>query len=403
MKTRALLVMNAGSSSIKFCVYYLSGHSSTGDVPAGDRLEAGLRGQIEGIGTARPHLSVRENGNRRERALSSAEAGTPQAATALLAEAVAGYSADLEVVAVGHRIVHGGMRYSAPVQLDATVLDYLDTLNPLAPLHQPHNLAVVRAIAQELPDAQQIGCFDTAFHQGHDTVTEMFALPYAMYEAGVRRYGFHGLSYEYIAGALPDLAPTIAGKRVIAAHLGNGASLCAINGGRSVDSTMGFSALDGLPMGTRCGQLDPGVILYLLRERGMTAGDLEALFYKQSGLLGISGISADMRDLLASEEPRAQLAIDYFVFHIAREIAALTATLGGLDALVFTAGIGEHSPAIRERVCARLGWLGVNLDTEANQAGSGCISAAASAVSAWVLPTNEELMIARHTQQLLAL
>src|SRR5690606_37569579 len=305
MKTRALLVMNAGSSSIKFCVYYLSGHSSTGDVPAGDRLEAGLRGQIEGIGTARPHLSVRENGNRRERALSSAEAGTPQAATALLAEAVAGYSAELEVVAVGHRIVHGGMRYSAPVQLDATVLDYLDTLNPLAPLQQPHNTAAVPAIAQALPDPQPICRLATAFHQRHGTVNDMFALPYAMYEAGVRRYGFHGLSYEYIAGALPDLAPTIAGKRVIAAHLGNGASLCAINGGRSVDSTMGFSALDGLPMGTRCGQLDPGVILYLLRERGMTAGDLEALFYKQSGLLGISGISADMRDLLASEEPRA--------------------------------------------------------------------------------------------------
>lgn len=398
MSGRALLVMNAGSSSIKFCVYHLAD-----DGPAAEDLEAGLRGQIEGIGTAHPRLSVRENGEKRERALSELEAGTPQAATALLAQAIARRSAELEIVAVGHRIVHGGTRYSEPVYLDDAVLDYLDTLNPLAPLHQPHNLAVVRAIARELPGVPQVGCFDTAFHQGHEPVIEMFALPYAMYEAGVRRYGFHGLSYAYIAGALPTLAPTIAGRRVIVAHLGNGASLCALRGDRSVDSTMGFSALDGLPMGTRCGQLDPGVILYLLRERGMNVTELESLFYRQSGLLGISGISADMRDLLASDAPRAQLAIDYFVFHIAREVAALTATLGGLDALVFSAGIGEHSAEIRQRICARLGWLGVKLDDEANRAGTGCITMPAATVSAWVIPTNEELMIARNTQQLLAL
>ncbi len=393
MSARGLLVLNAGSSSIKFCVYHL----------VDGNLEAGLRGQVEGIGTVHPRLSVVENGERRERALSTAEAGTPQAATALLAQAIAQRRAEQDIVAIGHRIVHGGTRYSAPVRVDDTVLGYLDTLNPLAPLHQPHNLAVIRAMAEELPGVPQVGCFDTAFHQGHDTVAEMFALPYAMYEAGVRRYGFHGLSYAYIAGALPERAPAIAGKRVIVAHLGNGASLCALDGGRSVDSTMGFSALDGLPMGTRCGQLDPGVILYLLREHNMTAGDLETLFYKQSGLLGISGISADMRDLLASKEARAQLAIDYFVFHIAREVAGLTATLGGLDALVFTAGIGEHSAEIRARVCARLGWLGITLDEPANQVGAGCISTAAAAVSVWVVPTNEELMIARHTQQLLAL
>lgn len=393
MSGRALLVLNAGSSSIKFCVYHL----------ADTNLEAGLRGQIEGIGTPHPQLTVRENGSKRERALSTAEAGTPQAATALLAQAIAQRSAELEIVAIGHRIVHGGTRYSAPVRIDDTVLTYLDTLSPLAPLHQPHNLAVIRAVAHELPGVQQVGCFDTAFHQGHDTVTEMFALPYAMYEAGVRRYGFHGLSYEYIAGVFPTLAPTIAGKRVIAAHLGNGASLCALSGGRSVDSTMGFSALDGLPMGTRCGQLDPGVILYLLREHGTTLSDLESLFYKQSGLLGISGISADMRDLLASDAPRAQLAIDYFVFHIAREVAALSATLGGLDALIFSGGIGENSTEIRQRICARLNWLGITLDEEANMAGTGCITTAEATTSAWVIPTNEELMIARHTQQLLAL
>lgn len=392
MNERALLVLNAGSSSIKFCVYRL----------LADGLEAGLRGQIEGIGTAHPRATIIEDGERRERALDDTEGGTPEAATALLARAVAQRRGSVDLVAVGHRIVHGGTRHSAPVRLDESVLTYLESLNPLAPLHQPHNLAVVRALTRELPQVPQVGCFDTAFHQGHDIVAELFALPYSFYEDGVRRYGFHGLSYEYIASALPTAAPR-AGSRVIAAHLGNGASLCALDNGRSVDSTMGFSALDGLPMGTRCGQLDPGVILFLLRERGMDAAALEKLFYKQSGLLGISGISADMRDLLASDEPRAQLAIDYFVFHIAREIAGLTATLGGLDALVFTAGIGEHAPEIRARICRRLQWLGIEMDEDANAAGRSCISASRSAVSAWVVPTNEELMIARHTRRLLAL
>ena len=393
MSRRALLVVNAGSSSLKFSVFHFSENG----------LQAGLRGQIEGIGNAHARLLVYEGEHKRERALTAAEAGTPQAATALLAKAVVEHSDTLQIVAIGHRIVHGGSRYSAPLQLDEEVVSYLESFNPLAPLHQPHNLAVVRAMAQELPDVPQVGCFDTAFHQGHAAVAEMFALPYAMYEAGVRRYGFHGLSYEYIAHALQNIAPEIAQRRVIVAHLGSGASLCALSQGRSVDSTMGFSALDGLPMGTRCGQLDPGVILYLLRERNMTVDDLEALFYKQSGLLGISGISADMRDLLASDEPRAKLAVDYFVFHVAREIAALTATLGGIDALVFTAGIGERSDEIRARVCARLGWLGVVIDEQANKVNAQNISSAKAAVSVWVVPTNEELMIARHTQEVLAL
>ncbi len=393
MSERALLVLNAGSSSIKFRIFSL----------ADGNLQTRLFGQIEGIGTTHPQLTVRENGEQHERALSEAEAGTPQAAIELLAQAIAKRSSEVEIVAVGHRIVHGGTQYSAPVRIDATVLGYLETLNPLAPLHQPHSLAVIRAVMQELPRVPQVGCFDTAFHQGHDIVTELFALPYEMYEAGVRRYGFHGLSYEYIASAVREQAPALANKRIVVAHLGNGASLCALDAGRSVDSTMGFSTLDGLPMGTRCGQLDPGVILYLLRERGMNASELEKLFYKQSGLLGISGISADMRDLLASTEPRAQLAIDYLVFHIAREVAALTATLGGFDALIFTAGIGEHAPEIRKRVCARLHWLGITLDEKLNLADSGCITTSSSTASAWVIPTNEELMIARHTQQLLAL
>ena len=393
MSSRALLVLNAGSSSLKFSVFHCS--------DAGLQVE--LHGQIEGIGNARARLLLQEGDSKYERAMSAAEAGTPQAATASLARVVTQHSNTLQIIAIGHRIVHGGTRYNASLQLDDDVLAYLDTFNPLAPLHQPHNLAAVRAMAKELPGVPQVGCFDTTFHQGHDSVTEIFALPYALYEAGVRRYGFHGLSYEYIAHVLCKTAPSISQRRVIVAHLGSGASLCALREGRSIDSTMGFSVLDGLPMGTRCGQLDPGVILYLLRERNMTVDDLEKLLYRQSGLLGISGLSADMRDLLAADDPRAHLAVDYFVFHIAREIAALTATLGGIDGLVFTAGIGEHSAEIRSRVCARLGWLGIALDEPANQKNAPCISSSNTAVPVWVIPTNEEWMIARHTQDVLGI
>ncbi len=391
---RALLIVNAGSSSLKFSIFNIS---DSGE------LVLDLRGQIEGIGSARSRLIVQEGEDRHERSLSASEAGSPQTATASLAKAIAERSSTTEIIAVGHRIVHGGSRYSAPLCLDDEVIAYLETFNPLAPLHQPHNLAVVRAMAKALPGVPQVGCFDTAFHQEHDVVTELFALPYELYEAGVRRYGFHGLSYEYIAHALRSIAPAIAQRRVIVAHLGSGASLCALNVGRSIDSTMGFSALDGLPMGTRCGQLDPGVILYLLRERNMSVDDLESLFYKKSGLLGISGISSDMRDLLESHESRARLAVEYFVFHVAREIASLTATLGGIDALVFTAGIGERSAEIRSLIGARLAWLGITVDEAANRANAPCISASGAGISVWVIPTNEELMIARHTREVLKL
>ncbi len=393
MRQRAILVLNAGSSSIKFSLFGLDGQA----------LEAGLRGQIEGIGTAHPQLSVKEADESMLRDLAPEEGGNHQAAIALLAKGVAARATEVDIVAVGHRVVHGGPRYGAPVQLDGEALQALESFIPLAPLHQPHNLAVIRAVSEALPGVPQVGCFDTAFHRGHAPEVELFALPYDLYQEGVRRYGFHGLSYDYIASALPEVAPAIADGRVVVAHLGSGASLCALNNGVSVDSTMGFSALDGLPMGTRTGQLDPGVVLYLLQERGMTARDLEALFYKQSGLLGISGVSNDMRDLLESDEPRAKLAVEYFVFRIAREICALAASLGGLDAVVFTAGIGERSPEIRRRVCQRLAWLGLQLDDAANAHNSPCISAPGARLSAWVVPTNEELMIARHTQQLLGL
>jgi acetate kinase len=307
------------------------------------------------------------------------------------------------VAAVGHRVVHGGAEHSRPILVDDAVLAKLEKFVPLAPLHQPHNLSAIRAAQQALPGVPQVACFDTAFHRGHEPVAELFALPYELYEAGVRRYGFHGLSYEYIAGALPQTAPAIAAGRVVVAHLGSGASLCALKGGRSVDSTMGFTALDGLPMGTRTGQLDPGVVLYLMQERSMTVKEVEALLYKQSGLLGISGVSNDMRDLLASKAPRAKLAVDYFVFRVARETAALASVLGGLDGIVFTAGIGERSAEIRRRVCESLGWLGVDLDTAANERSGPRLSRDGSKVSAWVVPTNEELMIARHARALLRL
>jgi acetate kinase len=276
----------------------------------------------------------------------------------------------------------------------------LDTITPLAPLHNPHNLAAIRAMMQECPDLPQVACFDTAFHRQQDTVAKLFGLPYEYYEHGVQRYGFHGLSYEYIASVLP---PDIALGRVIVAHIGSGASLCAIHKGCSVATTMSFTALDGLLMGTRAGSLDPGVILYLLQQEGLSLKQLEDLLYKQSGLLGLSGISNDMRVLLDSDEPRAQLAIDYFVYRVSREIGSLAAAMGGVDALVFTAGIGENSPQIRQLVCEQAIWLGVDFDATANQAGAACISRADSRVAVWMLPTNEELMIARHTRILLGL
>ena len=302
---------------------------------------------------------------------------------------------------VGHRVVHGGLLYAAPARLDATVVSDLEQFIPLAPLHQPHNLAPIKLLMAEQPDLPQVACFDTAFHRAQPELAQMFALPVELHEAGVRRYGFHGLSYEYIASRLPAIDPQAAAGRTVVLHLGNGASMCALLAGRSVASTMGFTAVDGLPMGTRCGALDPGVILYLMDQRGMDARSIEKLIYGQSGLLGVSGVSSDMRTLLASDDPRARLAVDLYVYRIGRELGSLAAALGGLDAMVFTGGIGEHAAPIRERVCALAGWLGVVLDNEANRAGESRISALGSRVSVSVVPTNEELMIARHTMNLL--
>jgi acetate kinase len=385
----SILVVNAGSSSLKFSLFRVD--------PSG-ALQLAAHGEIDGVGT-QPRLRARDGAGESlvERDYGVADvAGVPDAIRltgAWLREHFPGEP----LLAVGHRVVHGGAEYSQPVRVDDTVFAALEALIPLAPLHQPHNLAAIRAVRAAEPLLPQVACFDTAFHRGHSQLADLYALPWNYYESGVRRYGFHGLSYEYIAAALPHVAPEIARGRVIVAHLGSGASLCALHAGRSVDSTMGFSPLDGVPMGTRPGALDPGVLLHLLNQHGMSGTDLEELLYRHSGLLGLSGVSNDMRVLLASAEPRARLAVDYFVHQVAKQIGALAAVLGGIDGLVFTAGIGEHAPAIRARILRACAWLGVAVDTTANACGGPRISAVDSAVSAWVIPTDEELMIARHT------
>jgi acetate kinase len=305
------------------------------------------------------------------------------------------------LVGVGHRVVHGGLEYTRPVRLSADVLATLEKFVPLAPLHQPHNLAPIRLLLERAPELAQVACFDTSFHRSNPEIAQMFALPAELHAQGVRRYGFHGLSYEYIASVLPKFDTKAAGGRTVVLHLGNGSSMCAVRAGQSVASTMGFTAVDGLPMGTRTGSLDPGVILYLMDQRGMDTRAIEKLIYSQSGLLGVSGISSDMRTLLASDDARAKLAIDLYVYRIRRELGSLAAALKGLDAIVFTAGVGENAPSIRSRVCEDAAWLGVGLDLQANAAGGPCISVTGSKVSAWVIPTNEELMIARHTRQVL--
>jgi acetate kinase len=326
-----------------------------------------------------------------------------RSALASLASWLRSHYGGARILGVGHRVVHGGAKYSRPTIVTAEVLHDLRELIPLAPLHQPHNLAAIEAIAERLPGVPQVACFDTGFHRGQPAVAEVVPLPKDVCGPGVQRYGFHGLSYEYIASILPEAAPEIAGGRVIVAHLGSGASLCAMKNRKSVDSTMGFTALDGLCMGTRPGALDPGVVLHLFQNRGLSAKEVESVLYKKSGLLGISGISNDMRDLLGSSDPAARLAVDYFVYRAAKEIGALAAALGGVDALVFTAGIGENSPEIRARICEASAWLGVDLDRAANEGKGPRISKAGSEVSAWVIPTNEELLIARHTGSLLGL
>jgi len=392
MGSGSILVVNAGSSSLKFSLFRV-------DDAAGLHLAA--RGQLDGIGT-RPRLKASDGAGSPlvDSGIAVSEAREVKDAVGLTGAWLRTQFTGEPLLAVGHRVVHGGAEFSRPVRVDASVLSELERLVPLAPLHQPHNLAAIRMLLETQPQMPQVACFDTAFHRAHPQLADLYALPWEYYEAGVRRYGFHGLSYEYIATALPKVAPGIAGGRVVVAHLGSGASLCAMRAGKSVDSTMGFSTLDGVPMGTRPGGIDPGVLLYLVAQRGMPPAELEKLLYKDSGLLGLSGVSNDMRVLLESREPRARIAVDYFVYRVAREIGALAATLGGVDGLVFTAGIGENSADIRARIVGACAWLGVALDAEANRRGGPRISPDGGAVSAWVVPTNEELMIARHTHAL---
>jgi len=386
-----LAVLNAGSSSIKFALYAASDQSLL------------FRGQIESIGL-KPRLKVRD-----ATGATVAEQRWPpedfdhRTATQQIVRVANDLLNGSKVVAVGHRVVHGGIRYGAPVRIDSGAIDELERLVQLAPLHQPHNLAPIRAIIEHAPKLPQVACFDTAFHRSQPAIVQSFALPRKYFAEGVRRYGFHGLSYEYVASEMRRVAPSTAGGRLIIAHLGNGASLCAVHEGRSVASTMGFTAVDGLMMGTRCGTIDPGVILYLMDQHGMDARAIEELIYRKSGLLGISGISSDMRTLRASAAPEAAEAIALFVHRIIREIGSLAAALGGLDGLVFTAGIGENDPATRSEVADGCAWLGLALDRARNRDGTGEISADASRIQAWVVPTNEELMIARHTAGLLTL
>jgi acetate kinase len=381
------LVLNAGSSSLKFCVYH---DNDT------QRWHLEARGQIDGIGT-KPRFTAKNGaGARIADDLLDASVADGRAALDSLGAWLRSQYGGARVVGVGHRVVHGGARFTGPTRVTPEVVRELRELIPLAPLHQPYNIAAIEAVAEQLPGVPQVACFDTSFHRTQPDVAQLVPLPREIRDRGVQRYGFHGLSYEYIASVLPEAAPEIADGKVIVAHLGSGASLCALDNRRSVDSTLGFTALDGLCMGTRPGAVDPGVILYLFQTLGLPAKAVETMLYKQSGLLGISGISNDMRDLLASENPAARLAIDYFVHRAAKEI-------GGLDGLVFTAGIGENAPEIRRRLCAASAWLGLDLDVQANARGDACITHPDSPVSAWIIPTNEELMIARHTGAVLGL
>jgi len=386
------LVLNAGSSSLKFCVF---------ERPPGESWHLEARGQVEGIGTS-PRLRVKNAAGE-----NIADQGVTATDGREALDALAGWLRSKyggsRVLGVGHRVVHGGARFNGPTILTADVLRELYQLVPLAPLHQPYNLAAIEAVYERLPGIPQVACFDTSFHRGQPAVAELVPLPRELRQQGLQRYGFHGLSYEYIASVLPQVAPEVARSRVIVAHLGSGSSLCALREGKSLDSTLGFTALDGLCMGTRPGSIDPGVVLHLFQGLNMTTKEVETLLYKKSGLLGISGISNDMRDLLGRSEPMARLAVDYFVYRVAKEIGALTAVLGGIDALVFTAGIGENSPEIRQRICKASAWLGIELDEDANSKCQPKISNARSGPSVWVIPTNEELMIARHTGSLLGL
>jgi acetate kinase len=388
---QAILVLNAGSSSLKFSVF----------LAGGAELELWLRGQAEGLYTA-PKFTARDAAGRTvsEHRWEEGQSLGHDGGVSHLLEFLRDSRGDHRLIAVGHRVVHGGIDFSEPTPVTRELVQELEKLVPLAPLHQPHNLAPIRFVMEQMPALPQVACFDTAFHRAQPELAQAFALPKEITDRGVRRYGFHGLSYEYIASALPTVDPRAAAGRVVVAHLGNGASMCAMHAGKSVASTVGFTAVDGLPMGTRCGTIDPGVMLYLMDELEMDARAIEKLIYQQSGLLGVSGISSDMRTLLSSDAPRARLAVDLFVYRVGRELGSLAAALGGLDALVFTGGIGEHAVPIRERVVQNAGWLGLTLDPAANAAGGPRISAGVGRVPAYVIPTNEELMIARHTRRL---
>jgi len=389
----AILVVNAGSSSVKFQVFGIDRVA---------HLTRLVKGQMDGIG-ARPRLRAEANDRALLISKEYARDEVPDVAAAIKeAGAWLRRSQNFNLVAIGHRVVHGGPEYDRPVLLDRGVLGRLEKYAPLAPLHQPNNLAPIRSLLTNFPELPQVACFDTAFHRGHSAVADHFAIPEQFYNEGVRRYGFHGLSYEYVADRLRQIAPDIATKRVIIAHLGSGASMCALSDGRSVESTMAFTALDGLPMGTRPGQIDPGVVLYLISEKGMGPTEVEDLLYRRSGLKGLSGISNDVRELANSKDPRAAFAIDYFVYRVALHTGMLVAALGGLDAFVFTAGIGENSIMMRARITEKLDWLGAKLDLAANAANRLLISERESRVALYVVATNEELMIARHTVAVLS-
>ncbi|MDO9093255.1 MAG: acetate/propionate family kinase [Rubrivivax sp.] len=390
----ALLTINAGSSSIKFALFAL-----TDPIPA----QPEMVGQIDGIGAV-PHLKAKDAAGKPldDIDLPLAAEGQHHAALEFLVDWLHQHEAGWRIAGVGHRVVHGAARYSQPVVLDEATIAELKTFIPLAPLHQPHNLDGIAALREALPDIPQVACFDTAFHRSQPEIAQLFALPRKITAQGVRRYGFHGLSYEYIADVLPQHLGTRADGRVIVAHLGNGASMCALTERRSRATTMGFTAVEGLMMGTRTGSLDPGVLLYLMDYHGMDAKALTRLLYKESGLLGVSGISQDMRELLASDKAEAQEAVDLFCYRIVREIGSLAAAIGGLDALVFTGGIGEHAAPVRSRVCKALEWMGVDLDAGANERDAARITGKGSEVDVLVLPTNEEWMIARHTAELVA-
>lgn len=383
------LVLNAGSSSLKFGLF------------RGRHPELVAGGQVERIGgAARLHLVDADGAALADTALPGHAAADHAGALSAVLHEIEGRFPEAEIGVVGHRVVHGGREFAAPTRITPEVLRALEKLEPFAPLHQPHNLAGIRAALRAFPEARQVACFDTAFHRNHPFVNDTFALPRAYYDKGVRRYGFHGLSYDYISGALAEMAPTLHAGRVVVAHLGNGASMCGLLGGRSIASSMGFSALDGLPMGTRSGQLDPGVVLYLMDSEGMDAAEISELLYSRSGLLGLSGISSDMRTLLASDDPRAREAVDYFCFRIRRELGGLAAALEGLDAVVFTGGIGENAAPVRAQVCQGLRWIGIELDAARNAANDMVISSDMSRVRVLVIPTNEELVIARAAMDL---